>query len=492
MDTNRGAEREVSRVMPTKIEGPIPGNPFSLLGGFDLTGAGYTGGEFFLSGTASSYRPCGEREANKNWPVEEGTTSSYITRILTRHPQDPAHFNGTVVVEWMNVSGGLDAAPDWLFLHKHLMREGAAWIGVSAQKAGIDGGGLVPGMPLKQADPARYGGLDHPGDAFAFDIFTQAGRCVRAAEGGVLGSIGPAFVERVIAIGESQSAGFLVSYVNAIDPIARLYDGFLIHGRPGTAAGIDGNYIRSSPTGDLESISASVREPDLLPSEPRVPVLVLQSETDIVTLGSGRARQPDSECLRLWEIAGASHFDTYGLIASQVDRPGMSVEKLARKLVPTDKPIGFDAPLPVNSGPQQHYVANAALAHLENQIRTGQPMPRAPRIESSSDGQVLTRDSLGIVKGGIRTPWVDVPTATLSGLGQEGEGFLFLFGTTIVFDQATLDELYPGGVEEHLEKFDAATEAAHQAGFLLAEDLEEIRGLARQGRQPSGWANEPS
>ncbi len=52
-------------------------------------------------------------------------------------------FNGTVVVEWLNVSGGGDGSPDWFFLHRHLMREGVAWVGVSAQKAGIDGGGVL-------------------------------------------------------------------------------------------------------------------------------------------------------------------------------------------------------------------------------------------------------------------------------------------------------------------------------------------------------------
>ena len=58
------------------------------------------------------------------------------------------------------------------------MREGAAYVGVSVQKAGIDGGGLVPGMPLKQANADRYESLDHPGDAYAYDIYTQVGRAL--------------------------------------------------------------------------------------------------------------------------------------------------------------------------------------------------------------------------------------------------------------------------------------------------------------------------
>lgn len=110
------------------------------------------------------------------------------------------------------MSGGLDACPDWLFLHRHLMREGAAWVGVSAQKVGIDGGGFVPGMPLKIVNPERYGCLVHPGDAFAFDVYSEVGRALRTAGSGPLGQLK---AQRMIAIGESQSAGFMVTYVNA-------------------------------------------------------------------------------------------------------------------------------------------------------------------------------------------------------------------------------------------------------------------------------------
>ena len=52
----------------------------------------------------------------------------------------------------------------------------------------------------------------------------------------VLGSLQPT---RVIAIGESQSAVFLTTYVNAIDPLAKVYDGFLIHSRFGNAASLE-------------------------------------------------------------------------------------------------------------------------------------------------------------------------------------------------------------------------------------------------------------
>src|SRR5262249_48794618 len=84
---------------------------------------------------------------------------------------NPARFNGTVVVEWLNVSGGVDAAPDWLYIHDELIREGFAWVGVSAQALGV--------AADEAADPARYAALSHPGDSYSYDIFSQAGQAVR-------------------------------------------------------------------------------------------------------------------------------------------------------------------------------------------------------------------------------------------------------------------------------------------------------------------------
>ncbi len=467
------------------LDGPIPGDPFAILGALDLERAGYVGEEWFLSGTATSYALDGERSQDGRWQAARAERAAFKTRMVLRRPQNPARFNGTVVVEWHNVSGGLDAAPDWLFLHRHLVREGFAWVGVSAQKAGIDGGGLVPGMPLKQANPDRYASLVHPGDAFAFDIYTQVGRSLNAAGSGPLGSLD---VQRIIAVGESQSAGFLVSYVNAVDPLERFFDAFLIHGRPGTAPPLDGDFIRAPRDGDLSNVSALMGAGHRIREDARVPVLTFQSETDVVTLGGGRARQPDSERFRLWELAGAAHFDTYGLVASQTDHEGVAIEELSLKMAPTDKPMGLPADTPVNSGPQQHYVLGAALSHLDRWVRDGTPPPKAPRLESvDAEGTELVRDDLGIVCGGIRTPWVEAPSAVLSGDAPGGEGFMFLFGKTVNLDAATLAQLYPGGPDEHRRRFDAATAQAVKEGFLLEADADEIRALARLGRQPSGW-----
>ena len=485
-----------------QLAGPIPGDPF-LMGNQHLHAAGYLEEEWFLSSSATAYALETEATRDGRWTARATTRAPFKTRMVARRPADPARFNGSVFVEWLNVTGGLDAAPDWLFLHRHLIREGAAWVGVSVQKAGIDGGGLVPGMPLKQANAERYGSLDHPGDAYAFDIYSEVARALRRPASGPLGKLEP---QRVIAIGESQSAGFLVSYINAVDPIEHCFDGFLVHGRPGRAARMDGTYVRARPDGDLSTSRNVANIADgghRIREDVRVPVLTFQSETDVVALGGGQARQPDGERFRLWELAGASHFDTYGLIATHRDREGVAIEELAQGMAPTAEPMGLIAESPINSGPQQHYVLAAAIRQLDQWVRDGTPPARAPRLEiggpggpndpdrndgnNAKDARELVRDELGIARGGIRTPWVDAPSAVLSGDSPGGEGFMFLFGKTVALSAATLARLYPGGPEEHYKRFADATAQAVRAGFLLEADADEILALARRGQQPSGW-----
>jgi hypothetical protein len=86
-------------------------------------------------------------------------------------------------------------------------------------------------------------------------------------------------------------------------------------------------------------------------------------------------------------------------------------------------------------------------------------------------------DATGNVEGGIRTPAVDVPVATLSGLGQSGSSFCFLFGTTVPFSAAKLAALYP----THL-RWAADTIADARAGFIRPADAAElIAAAARSG-----------
>jgi hypothetical protein len=451
----------------SRFDGPVP----SPAGAYDLGALGYVEEEFVLSGDASSYRLQGERTADGRWSAEPAATAPYVTRILVRRPADGTEFSGTVVVEWLNVSGGLDAPPIWMMTHTHLIRSRHAWVGVSAQRAGIEGGGLVDnGMHLKAAFPDRYARLSHPGDAYAFDIFSQAGAVIRESAA-VLGPHGAA--RRLIAAGHSQSAAFLVTYVNAIDTLATVFDGFAVHGRTGSGASLSDGF-RPAPRATAAAAVAEAIRSDL-----RVPVLVLQTETDVALLGSGPINQQDADLLRNWEIAGAAHADTYLLIASGQDDGALPPARLAELTRPTKDVFITTTEIPVNSGLQHHYVACAALEHLDGWVSGGAAPPVSPRLDLTAGEPDFHRDKTGVATGGIRTPWTDVPVAVLSGVGQSGANvFAFLFGVTRPLDPAALGELYPDGPGEYLARFEAALDETVSAGFVLPADRAEALAVA--------------
>src|SRR6202162_6449164 len=283
----------------------------------DLPANGYVEQEFLASGTASAYDPVGEAGSDGRWAAQASGTAPFCTRVVVRRPADPARFSGTLLLEWLNVSGGFDADPDWAFMHEEIFRQGHAYAAVSAQARGVLGGESQPGFPLppspglRASEPVRYGSLAHPGDQYAFDIFGQIGRALKAASP-ALGGLVPA---RALALGDSQSALYLPSYINAVHPLSPAFDGFLVHSRGADAAPLSGAGI------DPAAVTVGVR----IRADNRTPVLILESEGDIVApLSFGLARQPDSGWLRLWETAGTAHADADTLGAEQARSLGVN------------------------------------------------------------------------------------------------------------------------------------------------------------------------
>ena len=454
---------------------PAPGKPLLLLGAFDIGSVGYVAEEFFVSGTASSYTPAAELSRDGRWSVTPSGAADYTTRIVVLTPADRTQFSGTVLVEWLNVSGGIDAPAVWMMAHREIVRAGYAYVAVSAQRVGVEGGASMLGfdMSLKNQDPTRYSSLSHPGDAFAYDIYSQIGRVIKNP--GTHGVLHELSVHQVVAVGESQSAMFLTTYINAVDPLAQVYDGFLVHSRFAPAAPLDGNSIfDESQTKTPQAVSF---RPDL-----RVPLLAIITETDLfggVRPGYFFARQPENQRLRVWEITGAAHADNYTIQVAPIDTGSAPLADIVAAYAPTDILMGQQLGHYINFAPQHHYVLQAALAALETWVRTGEPAPTAARIhvrETEQPQPIL--DSNGIAQGGIRTPWVDVPIGRTSGGGAEESAMSALFGSGEPFDAATLRRLYPGGRAEYLDRFTTSLDAAIQSGFILPADRTEILDLA--------------
>src|SRR5918994_1984361 len=233
-----GGDDDRYEPVPTAtVNGPIPGQPASL-SAVDLGPRAYVEEEFFVEGTARAYEPVAPLAEDGRWDVRTTTTAPYRTRVLVRRPKNPAKFNGVVQVEWLNVSGGPGAAPNWGFGDAELL-------------------------------PGRYGTLEHPGDGFSYDIYAQVGEALRRPTGTNLLGNRRYKIRTMIADGESQSAFRMVTYINAIQPHTGLFDGFFVHSRFAVGAAVsDGG-------------AGAIPNPTLIPTHTKEPLLVLQSETDL-------------------------------------------------------------------------------------------------------------------------------------------------------------------------------------------------------------------
>lgn len=394
---------------PTVI-GPIPqnappGDPshdYTFFTSEEVGDFGYVEEEFFLEGTANVY---------DTPALETGTVSSsghpYETRIVVRRPKNRHRFNGTVILEWQNVTAGYDIDASWVGGNaRDFMRKGYAWVGVSAQRVGVH----QPGTGLKDWSPVRYGSLDVTdggtlvADELSYDIFSQAGQAVMHPVG--VDPLPGFHRKRILASGASQSASRLTTYYNSIQPLAQRFDGFLLL--------VGGGILRT----DLD-----------------VPVFKVQSETEAVFAAAGfGSSQDDSDILRTWQVAGASHADRTFLDGVLFNA--------SRDSIPTTPPGLCDAP--EGSEVRFYHVVSRAHDLLVRWVKSGTPPPTAPRIEtvSPTPPTAIARDELGLALGGIRHPDVEAPIALNTGQNG-GPSFCILFGTHVPFDEATLDELYP-------------------------------------------------
>lgn len=459
-----GATTSADRVVETlRLIGPIPsvsaGDPsrnypfFSTTA--DLGRYDYQELEYFFEGVADQYDTPAQATGKV---LSRG--HRFKTRLLVRKPRNASRFNGTVIVEWNNVTAGRDLDIDWFQSHDYFMRAGYAWVGVSAQRVGVGA--------LKAWNAERYGTLDVTdggrvdNDALSYFIFAGVGR---AARGTKVAALMPELrVQRVFATGHSQSASRLANYVNSVDPLHQgVFDAIVVHG--------GGGRIRR---------------------DAKTRVFKLLAETDVI--GSQAAnRQPDSSRMVTWEVAGSSHVDAQ-FVASSRALAARDGSPVAQGFVPggnrtTLSPAapGQTATLPpaptrpAGSAPNAcdrpsysqipfHYVMNAAYDHLGRWVRDGARPPSAPPIRVTTVGPpaIVERDSVGNALGGIRLAQHDVPTGVNTGLNS-GPGFCRLNGSHEDFDRATLAARYPSH-DAYVAAVERVTNENVAAGYLLPED----------------------
>src|SRR5437588_5784388 len=205
--------------MTSTLTGPVSGGqhgwPFAAAA-IDLAGEGYIEEEFFVAGDATHYRPVGALGRDDQWTVESAAMKPFTTGALVRRPSDPARFNGTVIVEWNNVSAGCEIAEAGDT--PVVFDEGFAYVGISAQHVGLHGFEDDP-HGLVTWDPERYGRLHIADDTLSYGIYAEVARHFapdRPAD--QIDPLDGLVVKRLRAAGGSQSAARLVSYIDAVHP----------------------------------------------------------------------------------------------------------------------------------------------------------------------------------------------------------------------------------------------------------------------------------
>ena len=444
----------------------------------NLRRRGYVEEEYLVSGKANVY----------DWPapgpaVVRTADAPYTTRILVRRPAKRSHFSGNVVVELLNPSNRFDLNIGWGLAHRQFLRNGDAWVGITAKPISV--------VSLKAFDPERYGSLSFanplplsdPGncdppittvdpvdqrsrlteDGLIWDMYSQLGAWVRGRS-----SPFKSEVDRVYGFGYSQTGGYLYTYINAVHPLATqanrgrpVYDGYLV-----AVAG--GAFVGLVPINQCQAIPP-VGDPRRQFSNVGVPIIHVMSQSDyLIGIAS---RRPDSDVradrFRHYEMAGAGHATPDELFYSA--EPDDIVA--AGRAVP---------PMNCNEGPRSRFPSSihfdAMIRNLDLWVRHGIAPPRAAPITVADNAPML--DEFGNVQGGLRSPFVDVPTATWNG-SSTGESFCFIAGHEVPFDAARLRELYPSHGAYVRAVVRSVAELVGQRFLTLPDGIDLVEDAAR-------------
>jgi len=448
----------LAQIQVASIDGP--GAPLNALAPQHVS-AGQVEQEFRISGVASRYRlqdPAADA-------VCIDTGHAYSTRLLVRRPADTARFSGVVVVEWLNVSAGQDLDFVYAATRELIVRAGHAWVGVSAQRVGVER--LLAWNPQRYAGLSLAAPLDDPtsgealdpaqaftgaagGDVLCWDVFSHVAQLLRHSphQLGLLAA-GP-----MVAAGESQSAFRLSRYFNAFQPALGLYDGFLLYDRGGPHAMRD----------DLQA-----------------KLIGMGSEFFAEYAGIS---PPDTANQRWWDLAGASHVslaEMAGYIDPQVRRDGVQqLDGRAASLTEVMAQGADPSSLPLWSRVPNADLMKAALHALTQWIALDQAPPSAPRLQlDAGEGPArLKRDASGRSIGGVRSAAYEVPTATNVGVTAAPPR---LAGNHQDFTPEELTRRY-GNAERYVGLVQAAVQNNLTQGHLLPEDAVRVLAEARQVR----------
>src|SRR5271166_1644143 len=423
----------------------------------DLIKVGYVEEEYFVSGTANVY----------DWAPPGAATvgvanAPYTTRMLVRRPIRKELLSGNVIVEILNASNLVDLEIGWALSKDYIVRNGDVWIGFTSKPvtaAALQKFNPTRYAPLNWANPRPLGDPENctnlvsiiPGDSsrttengLIWDIFSQIAAWARSNY-----TIKP--IDRtqcVYGYGYSQSGFDLQTYVDAVFPLAKqengkpIFDGFLIATGFNTPAPI--NQCSPAPSG---SGAGQIKNAG-------VPIIRMASDSETLLASVQAGRRADSnqpqDRFREYEVAGAP-------------MPPLTA--------------GFGPRSPLNIGIFQ----SAAFANLDLWVRNNVPPPSGALINFQDGAPVL--DTFGNPTGGVRSTWLNVPTAQWFS-SSPGPGLNFLLGYVHPFDGPHLRPLYPSHHEYVVDVINSVRGLVNQ-GYILREDGDEIINQAQHSDVPT-------
>lgn len=433
------------RVTPAMLtEVNVPGTTPQGAAAVDLAAVRYTEREFYADGVANRYEGAVAASMQAAQIIDGGWP--YRTRVLVRAPR-PKDFNGTLFVEWANVTVGLDGEFVFAEAHEYLLREGYAVATVSAQRGGVE--------HLKRWSPERYGDLSVDvnvcgtdgtslctGDPLSWDIMTQVSKALKKSAGRH-GPLPGLEVKNVIATGQSQSAGRLTVYYNTIQPLYDFFDGFV-----------------------YEDLAGQLR------SDLKVPAISVNS--DAFALGPARTT---AKYTRVWEIAGATHASLYG--SQYMD----DVIVRDQSLLGPNGLISFTewiepscVVLPAFTTVDVGLVLNAAIESVREWILTGKPAAPSAYFDRDAAG-VPVRDADGNALGGVRLAQLTAPTAFQT--PRNGSAFpCSVSGQHRYYTNGELEALY-GTHHNYVQQVRSTMYQARKDGYLLKFDEKAAVDAAR-------------
>jgi hypothetical protein len=444
----------------------------------DLSKVGYVEEEYFVSGYANVYDWAAPGVATIRTPH-----APYTTRMLVRRPAQKQHLSGNVIIEILNATNFVDLEIGWALSKDYIVRNGDIWIGLTSKP--------VTALALQKFNPTRYAPLNWANplalsdpDNCANPISIIPGDSSRTTENGLLWDIfsqiaawarnNAAFQPnsrdiRIYGYGYSQSGFDLITYIDAVHPLAKqengqpIFDGFVVATSFNQPAPI--NQCSQAPSG---SGPGQIKNAG-------VPVIRIASDSEILLDSVRAARRPDSDQFqdrfREYEVAGAAHASQ-----NELDYGPAYLDIIAAGAPMPPLTAGFGTRSPLNIGIFQ----SAAFANLDSWARYNIPPPPGALVTFQNGVPVL--DQFGNPEGGLRPPYLLVPTAQWFS-SSPGPGLNFLLGYVSPFDHQRLTPLYNNQEKYVGAVVDAIQSLVHQR-YITEEDGQEIIQHAKNSDVP--------